>query len=37
MQASACVLRHSGLKCVVVFDQGGLSRGGLLYWLILRV
>ena len=31
MQTEACVLWHGGLKCEVVFDQGGLSRGGLLY------
>ena len=29
MQTLECVLWHSGLKCEVVFDQGGLSRGGL--------
>ena len=34
MQTLECVLWHSGLKCEVVFDQGGgLSRGGLLYLL----
>ena len=32
MQTEACVLWHSGLKCDVVFDQEGLSRGGLMYW-----
>ena len=32
MQTLECVLWHSGLKCEVVFDQGGLSRGGLLYF-----
>ena len=31
MQTIECVLWHTGLKCEVVFDQGGLSRGGLLY------
>ena len=32
MQTEACVLWHSGLKYDVVFDQEGLSRGGLMYW-----
>ena len=31
MQTLECVLWHSGLKCEVVFGQGVLSRGGLLY------
>ena len=31
MQTLECVLWHGGLKCEVVFDQGSLSRGGLLY------
>ena len=31
MQTLECVLWHGGLKCEVVFDQGGLSSGGLLY------
>ena len=31
MQTIECVLWHNSLKCEVVFDQGGLSRGGLLY------
>ena len=34
MQTIECVLWHSGLKCEVAFDQGGLSRGRLPYLVI---